>query len=101
MLYYLGNILSAYWGPARLFQSYAVLITVALYLGFQILGEFESNFRQFYSKDAFCIYDNYSIITMYIMLLTNELLMLDMLMLKQQLMKLQQLKPLMPQKLLI
>ncbi len=34
MLYYLGNILSAYWGPARLFQSYAVLITVALYLGF-------------------------------------------------------------------
>ena len=34
MLYYLGDILTKYWGPARLFQSYAVLITLALYLGF-------------------------------------------------------------------
>lgn len=34
MLYYLGNFLTQYWGPARLFQSYAVLITLALYLGF-------------------------------------------------------------------
>ena len=49
---------------------------VALYLGFQILGEFESNFRQFYSKDAFCIYDNYSIITMYIMLIADILIYL-------------------------
>lgn len=34
MLYYLGNFLSQYFGPARLFQSHAVLITIALYLGF-------------------------------------------------------------------
>ncbi len=34
MLYYLGEYLSRLWGPARLLQSYAVLITVALYVGF-------------------------------------------------------------------
>ena len=34
MLYYLGSYLQNYWGPARLLTSYAVLITLALYLGF-------------------------------------------------------------------
>ena len=34
MLYYLGSYLQDFWGPARLLTSYAVLITVALYLGF-------------------------------------------------------------------
>ena len=34
MLFYLGQFLQNYWGPARLLTSYAVLITVALYLGF-------------------------------------------------------------------
>lgn len=34
MLFYLGQYLQNYWGPARLLTSYAVLITVALYLGF-------------------------------------------------------------------
>jgi len=34
MLYYLGNYLQQFWGPARLLSSYAVLITVALLLGF-------------------------------------------------------------------
>lgn len=34
MIYYLGEYLSELWGPARLLQSYAVLITIALYLGF-------------------------------------------------------------------
>lgn len=34
MLFYLGQFLAQYWGPARLLQSYAVLITLALYLGF-------------------------------------------------------------------
>lgn len=34
MLYYLGLKLQNFWGPARLLNSYAVLITVALYLGF-------------------------------------------------------------------
>lgn len=34
MLFYLGQYLQEFWGPARLLSSYAVLITVALYLGF-------------------------------------------------------------------
>ena len=34
MLYYLGQYLQQFWGPARLLSSYAVLITLALYLGF-------------------------------------------------------------------
>ena len=34
MLYYLGQFLQQYWGPARLLTSYAVLITLAMYLGF-------------------------------------------------------------------
>ena len=34
MLYYLGMYLQQFWGPARLLTSYAVLITLALYLGF-------------------------------------------------------------------
>lgn len=34
MIYNLGGLLQQYWGPARLLQSYAVLITLALYLGF-------------------------------------------------------------------
>lgn len=34
MIYYLGQYLQQFWGPARLLQSYAVLITVALYLGY-------------------------------------------------------------------
>ncbi|MGN0739375.1 MAG: phospho-N-acetylmuramoyl-pentapeptide-transferase [Treponema sp.] len=34
MLYYLGQILQNTFGPARLLQSYTVLIVIALYLGF-------------------------------------------------------------------
>lgn len=34
MIYYLGEYLASLWGPARLLQSYAVLITLALYVGF-------------------------------------------------------------------
>ena len=34
MIFYLGQFLQQYWGPARLLTSYAVLITLALYLGF-------------------------------------------------------------------
>lgn len=36
MLYYLGGLLAQVWGPARLLQSYAVLIIIALYGGFII-----------------------------------------------------------------
>ena len=34
MVFYLGGLLKNYFGPARLLQSYAVLIVLALYLGF-------------------------------------------------------------------
>lgn len=34
MLYYLGGLLTQYFGPARLLQSYTVLIVLALYAGF-------------------------------------------------------------------
>lgn len=34
MLYYLGSILEQYWGPARLLQSYTVLIAFALFAGY-------------------------------------------------------------------
>lgn len=34
MLYYLGGILTTLFGPARLLQSYTVLIALALYVGF-------------------------------------------------------------------
>ena len=34
MLYYLGEFLEKFWGPARLLSSYAILLIVAIYLGF-------------------------------------------------------------------
>ncbi|MBE6360197.1 MAG: phospho-N-acetylmuramoyl-pentapeptide-transferase [Treponema bryantii] len=34
MLYFLGQYLQSFFGPARLLQSYTVLIAIALYLGF-------------------------------------------------------------------
>ena len=34
LIYYLGGLLKNFWGPARLFQSYTVLIALALYTGF-------------------------------------------------------------------
>lgn len=40
MLYYLGDFLQQYWGPARLLQSYAVLIILALYSGFFLMYKF-------------------------------------------------------------
>jgi len=37
MLYYLGGLLTQYFGPARLLQSYTILIVLALYTGFIIV----------------------------------------------------------------
>lgn len=51
MLYYLGQWLSNYWGPARLLQSYGVLIVVALYLGFFIVQKFLPKFYKFLPSD--------------------------------------------------
>ncbi|MBR1715726.1 MAG: phospho-N-acetylmuramoyl-pentapeptide-transferase [Treponema sp.] len=37
MLYYLGGFLTQYFGPARLLQSYTVLIVLSLYTGFLLI----------------------------------------------------------------
>lgn len=44
MLYYLGGILTDYFGPARLLQSFTVLIALALYSGFLIVRYFLPSF---------------------------------------------------------
>ena len=49
---------------------------VAIYLGIILLGNFESNFRQFYFKDIFYVYSNYSVLIMFIMLIIDALLYL-------------------------
>ena len=49
---------------------------VIIYLTFNILGKFESNFLQFYYKDIFYTYTNYSIFTAYIMLIVDCLIYL-------------------------
>ena len=36
MIYYLGNYCEQFFGPARLFSSYTVLISIALYVGFSV-----------------------------------------------------------------
>lgn len=51
MLYYLGQWLSQFWGPARLLQSYGVLIVVALYLGFFVVRGFLPKFYKFLPSD--------------------------------------------------
>lgn len=51
MLYYLGGILKNYWGPARLLQSYAVLIVLALYTGFIIVRKFLPKFYPLLPSD--------------------------------------------------
>lgn len=37
MLYYIGGLLTSYFGPARLLQSYTVLIVLSLYTGFLVV----------------------------------------------------------------
>ena len=34
MIFYLGQYLQQFWGPARLLSSYAVLIAVAMFTGY-------------------------------------------------------------------
>ena len=48
----------------------------SIYLGFILLGKFEMNLKQFYFKDIFYIYTNYSIFVMFIMLIFDALLYL-------------------------
>lgn len=49
MLYYLGDLLN--WGPARLLQSYSVLIVLALYVGFFCVWKFLPKFYRFLPTD--------------------------------------------------
>ena len=49
---------------------------VTIFMGFNLLAKFEANFREFYSKDIFYTYTNYSIFVMYIMLIFDCLIYL-------------------------
>lgn len=51
MIFYLGQFLQQYWGPARLFSSYAVLISLALYLGFFLSVRFIPKFYDWLPHD--------------------------------------------------
>jgi len=51
MLYYLASVLQRFFGPFRLLQSYAVLITVSLYAGFFISVLLLPNTYRFLPKD--------------------------------------------------
>ena len=51
MLYYIGSSLELYFGPARLFSSYTVLITIALFAGFLITKIFLPKFYVFLPHD--------------------------------------------------
>ena len=47
MLFYLGEYLKEFFGPARLFQSYTVLIAIALYLGYLFSENSSQRFQRF------------------------------------------------------
>lgn len=51
MIYYLGSLLQSAFGPARLLQSYAVLIVFALYIGFFVTQKFLPYFYRFLPCD--------------------------------------------------
>ena len=51
MIYHLGGFLQQYWGPARLLQSYAVLIVLALYIGFLVTFRLLPKFYKFLPSD--------------------------------------------------
>lgn len=51
MLYYLGGFLTKFWGPARLLQSYSVLIVLALYTGFFVTKFLLPKFYKFLPSD--------------------------------------------------
>lgn len=51
MLYYIGGLLTKYFGPARLLQSYTVLIVLALYTGFLIVRYLMPHFYTFMPHD--------------------------------------------------
>ena len=51
MLFYLGGILTEYFGPARLLQSYTVLIVLALYAGFFVVRYGMPHFYRFMPHD--------------------------------------------------
>ncbi len=51
MLYHLGALLKNYFGPARLLQSYAVLIVFALYISFFLTEKLLPKFFRFLPQD--------------------------------------------------
>ncbi len=51
MLYYLGTMLQRVWGPARLLTSNAVLIIIALYVGFLVTNRLLPKFYKWLPSD--------------------------------------------------
>lgn len=51
MLYYLGGLLTQFWGPARLLQSYAILIILSVYMGFLLTRCFLPKFYNILPHD--------------------------------------------------
>ncbi len=51
LIYYLGGLLKQSFGPARLFQSYAVLIGIALYVGFILTCHLIPKFYKYLPRD--------------------------------------------------
>ena len=51
MLYFLGGLLNQYFGPARLLQSYTVLIVLSLYCGFIVVRFGMPHFFKFMPHD--------------------------------------------------
>ena len=56
--------------------GFSLFPPVTIFLGFSLLGKFEANYKQFYFKDIFITYTNYSIFIMYIMLIVDCLIYL-------------------------
>ena len=52
----------------------SVFPPVTIYLGIILLGKFESHFRKFYLKDIFYVFTNYSVFTMFLMLIADLLI---------------------------
>ncbi|MCR4790694.1 MAG: phospho-N-acetylmuramoyl-pentapeptide-transferase [Treponemataceae bacterium] len=61
MFYYLGSLIASHFGPGRLLQSYAILITLSLYVGFFLTLKLLPVFAKFLPSDRgreFTLKDN-------------------------------------------
>ena len=56
--------------------GFSIFPPVTIYLGIALLGNFQSHFRQFHLKDILYVFTNYSVLTMFIMLIADLLIYL-------------------------